>query len=315
MPDSAKEHEAGQAGQRPDGRAVVAGSPDVSVIIPHYEDLDHLQQCLAALERQEGVEDLAIEIIVADNNSPCGRVSVEKVVAGRARVIVAVEKGAGPARNAGVAESNGRILAFTDSDCVPSPGWLISGVRALERYDIVGGKVVTSVSRSEGINGVEAFERVFAFDNESYIREKGFTGSGNLFCLRTTFAAVGPFKTVVSEDREWSIRGTGKGFSLGYEPAAIVEHPARETWAQLIAKWRRINRETYAFEKQHGMSDLKWIARTWLLPASIVPHSIKALRSGGLSTGGDRLRAIATLARQRIWRFVDAHRLMFERVD
>lgn len=285
---------------------------DVTVIIPHYEDLAHLDQCMAAMAAQEGVDDLTIEIIVADNNSPCGIARVQEVVAGRARVIVAAEKGAGPARNAGVAQARGRILAFTDSDCVPSRRWLASGVRALGAYDIVGGRVVTSVSRPTGMNGVEAFERVFAFDNESYIRDKGFTGSGNLFCLATTFAAVGPFKTVVSEDREWSIRGTAKGFSLGYEPAAMVEHPARETWPQLVAKWRRINRESYAFEKQHGMSDAAWLARTWLLPASIIPHSFKALRSSNLCSFPDRLRAITVLARQRLWRFVDAHRLLFE---
>jgi len=285
---------------------------EISVVIPHYNDLAHLDACLAALGRQTGLDRERFEIIVADNNSACGIAEVEKVAAGRARVILAAEQGAGPARNAGVAEANGSILAFTDSDCVPAPEWLASGVRALADYDLVGGRVITSVSKPVGMNGVEAFERVFAFDNESYVKRKGFTGSGNLFCRAETFAAVGGFKTVMSEDREWSIRATGMGYSLGYEPNAVVEHPARENWEQLTAKWRRINRETYAFEKAHGMSKLKWIGRTWLLPVSILPHAIKAVRSKSISHPGDRIRTIVTLAKHRMWRFADSHKLMFE---
>ncbi|MDG6079079.1 glycosyltransferase family 2 protein [Erythrobacter litoralis] len=286
---------------------------DISVIVPHYQDLAHLDQCLDALTAQTELGGQTFEVIVADNNSACGLDEVRRVVAGRGRVILARDQGAGPARNAGVAEAKGTILAFTDSDCVPVPQWLSKGVAALRNYDLVGGRVITSVTRPRGMNGIEAFERVFAFDNESYIRTKGFTGSGNLFCTAETFAKVGPFKTVVSEDREWSIRATSKGFALGYEAEAIVEHPARETWTDLTAKWRRINRETYAFERQNGGSNLRWIFRTWLLPASIVPHSLKAVRSDALVDVGDRIRAIGMLAKQRFWRFYDAHRLLFER--
>ncbi len=39
----------------------------------------------------------------------------------------------------------------------------------------------------------EAFELVFAFDNESYVRKKGFTVSANLFCTRAVFDRVGGF--------------------------------------------------------------------------------------------------------------------------
>ena len=76
----------------------------VSVIVPHYDDLQGLDICLSALAKQS-LPKAEFEIIVADNNSPQGLEGVARVVAGRARLISIVEKGAGPARNGGAAGS------------------------------------------------------------------------------------------------------------------------------------------------------------------------------------------------------------------
>ncbi len=136
---------------------------------------------------------------------------MEQAIAGRASLTIVGEKGAGPARNGGVAASNGAILAFTDCDCVPSPEWLTAGIAALERAPVVGGRM--TVSTSECKSGAEAFESVFAFDNEDYVTRKGFTVTANLFCSRKTFDEVGPFRTGVSEDTEWCWRARDRGFS------------------------------------------------------------------------------------------------------
>ncbi len=285
---------------------------DISVIVPHYNDLRNLDICLDALAAQQLPSGMRCEIIVADNDSPVGLDAVREAVGARGRVVLATDRGAGPARNAGVNVANGRVLAFIDSDCVAEQGWLSAGLAMLDRYDFVGGKVTVLVASEQRMTGVEAFERVFAFDNGAYIARKGFTGTGNLFCPATIFAAVGPFRQTVSEDVEWSRRATGKGFRLGYAPGAVVGHPAREDWATLLRKWRRINREIYALWRDDGHPRWRWVARTWLLPASIIPHSIKVLRSPALAGAGNRMRAIGTLAAHRLWRFWDQHRLMLE---
>ena len=285
-------------------------SCDVSVIVPHYNDLRGLSRCLDALCAQTGLDELTHEIIVADNNSPVDRVELEQVIAGRARLVIELEKGAGPARNAGVREARGARFAFTDSDCVPEPDWLAAGHRALQGADFVGGRMRVSVNDEKRINGVEGLEKVFAFDNEAYVKQKGFTVTANLFCDAETFAAVGPFKTEVSEDLEWCHRARDKGYRLAYAPDAVVAHPARATWQQLKTKWRRINRETYAFNRQNGHGIAHWLGRSWLLPLSILPHAVKAMRSPELDGPQARLRTVATLARHRMWRLVDAHRIV-----
>jgi glycosyltransferase involved in cell wall biosynthesis len=286
------------------------GAPKVSVIIPHYRDLGGLAICLAALERQSYPRD-RFEVIVADNASPEGAAAVAEVIAERAQLVVVAEKGAGPARNGGVAASSGEVLAFIDSDCVAEPSWIEEGVKALESFDFVGGRVKVLVKDPAHVTPAEAFERVFAFDFKTYIERKRFTGAGNLFCPRPLFDRVEGFKTGVSEDLEWSRRAQTFGFSLGYAPCAIVGHPARRTWTELLAKWERINTETFGLAAGRPAWRLRWFLRTLLLPGSAVVHSAKVLGSPELASLGERLGAIGVLFRLRWWRFRDSLRLLF----
>lgn len=287
-------------------------TPRVSVIIPHYRDLGGLDLCLKALARQT-YPAADFEVIVADNNSPEGEAAVAEVIAGRARMTVVQEKGAGPARNGGVAIARGEILAFTDSDCVPEPEWLAEGLAALSAYDFIGGRVTVLVVDPTQMTGAEAFERVFAFDFKTYIHKKGFTGAGNLFCSRAVFDQVGGFRVGVSEDVEWSQRARGKGLSLGYAPRAIVGHPARRNWEELWGKWRRVNAETYGLYRERPAGNLKWLARSLALPLSAVLHTPRVFASDQLSTAGQRLDAVATLFKLRFWRLGDALRLLRQR--
>jgi GT2 family glycosyltransferase len=231
--------------------------PTVSIIVPHYDDLGRLDICLEALGRQT-YRPTALDIIVADNGSPAGEAEVRRLIDGRATLVTVTERGAGPARNGAIALAKGEVLAFIDSDCVAEPDWVTHGVKAVARGDLVGGHVRVLVRDEGRMSGPEAFERVFAFDFKTYIEKKKFTGAGNMFCRREMFVAVGGFGTGISEDVEWSRRAQSQGFSLVYEPEAVVGHPARETWGELIAKWRRINRETFALTCRQPGGRWRW---------------------------------------------------------
>jgi glycosyltransferase involved in cell wall biosynthesis len=285
-------------------------APKVSVIIPHYHDLGGLAICLAALERQSYPRD-RFEVIVADNASPEGAAAVAEVIARRAQLVVVTEKGAGPARNGGVAASRGDLLAFIDSDCVAEPSWIEEGVEALKSFDFVGGRIRVLVADPDRMTGPEAFERVFAFDTKTYIERKHFTVTANLFCPRRLFDTAGGFKTGVSEDVEWSRRAQSAGFSLGYAPQAVVGHPARRSWTELVTKWKRINAETWSLSAGGPVRRLRWLTRTLLLPASAVVHTIKVIVSPELTSARQRLGAIGVLFRIRFWRFRDSLRLLF----
>ena len=279
----------------------------VSVIVPHFDDLVALDKCLTSLSQQECQSDL-FEIIVADNASPQGIEAVSDVVAGRARIVLIRERGAGPNRNGGVAVATGENLAFIDSDCVASPRWLSSGLLALKRFDVVGGKVSIMFDKGHRLNGVEAFEAVFAFDNKSYIEKKGFTGSGNLFVAKSVFKAVGGFKKGVSEDVEWSRRATSCGFTLGYAEDAEVGHPPRRSWDELRTKWRRLSRESYLLSKEKRFGSVVWLIRCAATPLSALIHTPKMLFTSRVSDVRSRCKGVVVLYRIRVWRLYEGVR-------
>jgi glycosyltransferase involved in cell wall biosynthesis len=294
-----------------DGRGAgdAAAPHRVSVIVPHYRDLRRLDLCLSALERQTYPR-AAFEVIVADNASPEGEAAVATVAGDRAKVVTVPERGAGAARNGGVAVSKGNILAFTDCDCVPEPDWLAEGLAALADYDFVGGRMCVLTDDPTHITGAEAFEKVFAFNNRRYVLEKQFTVTANLLCSRAVFDRVGGFRVGLSEDMEWCQRAIAGGYRIGYAERAVVGHPARRDWAELKTKLVRIDAEMFAFTMLGAHGRLRWLARTLALPVSALAHTPKAVLSCELTSLPQRAGAVAILYRSRLWRFVDALRLM-----
>ncbi len=130
-------------------------SVQVSVVVPTYNRPDLLQGCLDALLDQD-LPASQYEIVVADNaGSDETRALVEAISANRpgARsmpqvyyVEAADRRGPAAARNAGWQFAHGDIIAFTDDDCLPEPGWLREGLKALrEGFDAVTGRVIVPV--------------------------------------------------------------------------------------------------------------------------------------------------------------------------
>lgn len=282
-------------------------APRVSVIIPHYRDLKSLDACLSALTNQTTMPD---EIVVADNNSPEGEAAVAAVIAGRARLTIVAEQGAGPARNGGVAASSGDILAFTDSDCLPEPQWLANALAALSGCDFVGGAMRVLVADEHALTAAEAFERVFAFDNRTYVLAKGFSVTANLICPRALFDDVGGFRIGVSEDLEWCQRARAKGYVIGYAADAVIGHPARRTWPEMTRKWGRLDSEAFELALESPGGRWRWLLKSLVLPASALAHTPRVLVSPTLATLTDRLKALGLLYRLRIWRAVDGLHLL-----
>lgn len=242
------------------------------------------------------------EIIIADNGSACGVHAVRSAAPG-ARVIEAPARGAGPARNAGAMHARGRVLAFTDSDCKPDPGWLMAGADAIENgADIAGGSVQLSVSDPARPAPAESFEKVFAFDNGHYIEVKGFSVTANLFVRRSVFARVGPFAAGLPEDLDWCRRARGASFRITYVPEARILHPARQTYADLREKWNRLTREAYADYAAEQGSGARWLMRAAAVFVSPLGHAWRVIVSPHLGTWRERMGALWILGCIRIHR-------------
>jgi GT2 family glycosyltransferase len=281
----------------------------VSVIVPYYRDLAGLRNCLRCL-RTQTLDRSRYEIIVADNDSSCGLPAVQQACEGVARVVPAPIPGAAEARNAAIAVACGEVLAFTDQDCRPMPDWLECGVRALDRADVVGGRMIVTVDDPMRVTSAEAFELVFAFNNRRYVERRGFTVNANMFVRRDVFTKVGLFRAGVPEDVDWGARATALGFRLQYAADARVEHPARRDWPDLIRKWRLTTSNHYALARMRRFGRLRWFARSWLILFSPLIHIPVALLSRNIKSFDHRLKAIIVLVRLRAWRFVECNRIL-----
>ena len=138
---------------------------------------------------------------------------MRELVGARGRVVEVTERGAGPARNAGVRASRGEVLAFIDSDCRPDRRWLEEGLAGLRFSDFVGGRVDVLVEDPRRMTAVEAFESVFAFQNERYVKRRGFTVTASMFVSRSAFDAVGPFENGVPGGYRLVSQGAGQRVS------------------------------------------------------------------------------------------------------
>jgi glycosyltransferase involved in cell wall biosynthesis len=194
----------------------------LSVVIPARDAAGMIGRTVAAAREQD--LDEAFEVIVVDDGSLDDTGAIAESAGAR---VVRNESPLGPAeaRNAGVAASSGELLAFTDADCVPAPGWLRAGVRALGQADIVQGGVEPEPGADPG-----------PFDHVISVREDtGLFETANLFVTRDWFDRIGGFRHFIDPDAGhfgedlifgWAVRRAGGRFA--FAPDALVHHEVVE---------------------------------------------------------------------------------------
>jgi glycosyltransferase involved in cell wall biosynthesis len=269
----------------------------ISVIVPHLNQPDMLRRCLDALAAGARAPD---EIIVVDNGS---RALPTGICADHPGVQLLEERtpGPGPARNTGIAAATGDILAFIDADCIADPGWIaaIHTAFADASAEILGGDVRIASEDPARPTLIEAYESIYAYRMDIYIRRDGFTGTGNLAVRRPVMEAVGPFGGLgLAEDIDWGKRATRAGHDLRYVPAMRVYHPARPSFADLTRKWDRHTSHFFADTTARPYGRLRWALRTAIMglsPLGEIPKVIVSDRVSGL-----RARWLAFLGVTRI---------------
>ena len=111
--------------------------PRVSVVAATRDRPDRLAALLEAL-RAQTLAAADFEVVVVDDGSgPETSVLLEDAARGGDLALRIVRhdapRGPGGARNAGWRAARGALVAFTDDDCRPAPGWLEAGLAAHER--------------------------------------------------------------------------------------------------------------------------------------------------------------------------------------
>ncbi len=229
-------------------------APFVSIIVPTRDHPECVEACLDALLK---LEYPAYEILLVDSapTSPATAELVARVYAGeeRVRYLKCERPGASRARNLGMQEAKGEILAFTDDDAVADEHWLSELVRAFssaEKVVCVTGSVCAMrfetlaqlwfVTYFRGLGDSEKMKRIFSPQIvESRMYYKHLMGNlGGSVNMATTAAflrhiggfdpALGPGTPVhAAEDVEVFIQANMHGGTYVYEPRALVYHVDR----------------------------------------------------------------------------------------
>jgi glycosyltransferase involved in cell wall biosynthesis len=252
--------------------------PLVSVIVPVQNGADSIVRNVEALLAQDYPRE-KYEVIIVDN----GSLDSTKELTGKYPITLLEENGVKNsyvARNKGISFSKGQILAFTDSDCVPDPGWLSAGVKALldENAYMAGGKI--EFFFSEKRSAAELLDSLINLDNESYIKLRHSAQTANVFIRRDLFDKIGPFPTgqVSGGDAIWTNKSWKAGFKLVYAERAVVLHPTRNL-SGLLQKHFRVGRGCIAVwrERGHGIAWIICRFFSLFLPvlALRLPHIIK----------------------------------------
>lgn len=110
--------------------------PRVSILIPNWNGMRFLPECLAALEAQTFRD---FEVIVADNGSTDGSLEYLGTEHPGVRVLeLGRNLGFARAMNRAIRESRGEILVFLNNDTRADPGWLEALVRGLDAHREAG---------------------------------------------------------------------------------------------------------------------------------------------------------------------------------
>lgn len=147
--------------------AIARGSDTmrVSVIIPLFNKALFIERALKSVTSQTFAD---FEVIVVDDGSTDGGVSiVESFADSRLRIIKQANDGPGAARNRGLREARGELVAFLDADDEWLPNFLVESVRLLDSHSEAAavtsgyfvwprGRSSESLWRSRGLSDVVA---------------------------------------------------------------------------------------------------------------------------------------------------------------
>ena len=203
--------------------------PAVSVVVPTYDRPARLARCLEALAAQRPPPG-GFEVVVVDDGSPAPASGAG--VEGRLDLRVLRQANAGPAvaRNAGAAATRGALLAFTDDDCFPEPGWLCALARAADADPaaLLIGRTVNALPRNPF---AEASQLLISYLYEYYGPESGrviLVASNNMALSAAAFREMGGFDETfglaAGEDRDLSARWHEDGRPARFVADATVRH-------------------------------------------------------------------------------------------
>lgn len=217
-------------------RAVIA-EPEISLIVPAWNEADELPRTLPVLQRALRELGLAAEIVVVDNASTDGTAEIAR--AHGAHVVPEAERRIARARNTGAAASRGRFLIFVDADARPDAQLLRASVSLLASGAVCGGGARVAFETPDRI----LYRWGAVFWNAIALRLSLAAGC-YVFATREAFTATGGFSEQVYAGEEvlFSLRMQRRGRRHGQRFLVLREPPVRTSArkAEWFSLWQHL---------------------------------------------------------------------------
>jgi glycosyltransferase involved in cell wall biosynthesis len=278
------------------GAAFVTARPNVAVIIPAFNAAGTLGVQLEALSHQD--YDGPWEVIVVDNGSTDATVAVARSYASLLplkTVDARALRGPGYARNVGVQASRAPRLAFVDADDEVGRGWLAAMVQAIDDHGVVASRFDLDRLNSTRVRDRRAMAQERGLGTHNYVPYLPHVSASGLGVLKKIHDAIGGFdpQLRVLEDTDYCWRLQLSGYSIHFEPDALVHYRLRATTAASL-------RQSFNYGRFNGYLYLRY-RRLGMEPVSLVRdlrrlgvHSVRLL-SAAPDARAQRLRSLANL--------------------
>jgi GT2 family glycosyltransferase len=263
----------------PTTEAPATAEAPATVVVCTRDRPESLRATLASILAMAGSDQL--ETLVVDNAPATTetRAVIDEFADARLRYVLEPLPGLSRARNRGVAEACGEIIAFTDDDVIVDPGWLNSLARGFARSDRVAcvtGLIVPAELDTPAQGYFDAVvkwsahftPRLFAFGEHSdrdplFPYRAGEFGAGANFAVTRAMArqlrgfdeALGVGSPAGGgEDLDFFVRVILAGAALAYEPSALVWHVHRSDLDKLRQQMLGYRTGLAAYVFKHLMS-------------------------------------------------------------
>lgn len=215
----------------------------VSVIVCTRDRCEDLRDALESMLDQEGLEDLACEVVVVDNGSDPGTRRVCEDFAGignpAVRYVREERPGLSLARNHGLHEARGELVAFLDDDAIAEPGWVrrVWALHQAEEIVAAGGPIHAHwmLPRPDWATDEWLWQMGFVWDLGPNQKDVDILLGSNMVFRRRDLLNVGGFDITYGrrgscllggeENKLFAeLRALRKGGRVVYSPEAVVRH-------------------------------------------------------------------------------------------
>lgn len=268
--------------------------PRVSVVCPAYYSHGTIEASLRAIEGQTFRD---IEIIVVNSSPETTTGEIVTTCFPSVRFIQSpVRLLPQAARNHGIEEASGELIAFTDPDCVAAADWLEKLVAAMDGGSgiAVGGMGIIDPTWWETGEHLQKFYWCLAGAAAGDLTDMA---TANVCITREVWRQAGPFRPdIFCGDTLFAWRARRAGFRIAFVPDAVVRHHHGAAIGGFIHE--RMTRGTEfarVRSEWHGWSRTRSLLYLLATPVILVVLSARAVAKGAAAGYGWRSASTAPL--------------------